>query len=87
VYRKFPLEREVKRRRVGRPAKPANKRLSIWVLVRLTKAEHRAFRQYAKQQGTTMAELLRTYVLHQTGIGGESKQEEKNDSSPKGLHL
>jgi len=77
----------VKRRRVGRPAKPATERLSIWVLVRLTKAEHRAFRQYAKRQGTTMAQVLRSYVLQQTGIGDESKLEGKNDSSPKGLHL
>jgi len=77
----------VKRRRVGRPAKPASERLSIWVLVRLTKAEHRAFRQYAKQQGATMAQILRSYVLHQIGIGGESKLEGKNDSSPKGIHL
>jgi cell envelope opacity-associated protein A len=77
----------VKRKRVGRPAKPANERLSVWVLVRLTKTEHRAFRQYAKQQGTTMAQVLRSYVLHQTGIGDESKLEGKNDSSPKGLHL
>ena len=77
----------MKRKRVGRPAKRPSERLSKWVLLRLTKAEHRWFRQYAKQQGSTMAQILRSYVLHQIGIGGESKLEEKNDSSPKGVHL
>jgi len=77
----------VKRRRIGRPAKPANKRLSEWVFSRLTKAEHRAFRQYAKRQGSTMSQILRAYVLHQTGIEDESNLEGKNESSPKGLHL
>jgi hypothetical protein len=65
----------VTRKRVGRPAKPATERLSKWVLVRLTGAEHRQFQEYSGQQGTTMAQILRTYVLHQIGIGGESKLE------------
>jgi uncharacterized protein (DUF4415 family) len=77
----------VRRKRVGRPAKSASQRLSKWVLVRLNRAEHHQFQEYAKRQGTTMAQILRSYVLHQIGIGGESKREDKNDSSPKGAHL
>jgi hypothetical protein len=77
----------VKRKRVGRPAKPASERLSKWVLVRLNRAEHRQFQGFAKRHGTTMAQILRIYVLRQIGIGGESKLEDKNDSSPKGIHL
>jgi hypothetical protein len=77
----------VKRKRVGRPAKPASERQSKWVLVRLTRAEHRQFQAHAKHLGTTMAQILRTHVLRQVGIGGESKLEDKNDSSPKGVHL
>ena len=77
----------MKRRRVGRPAKLASERLNKWVLVRLTKAEHHRFRLYAKQRGTTTAQILRSYVLRQIGIGGESKLEGQNDSSPKGIHF
>jgi len=63
----------VKRKGVGRPAKPASERLSKWVLVRLTRGKHRQFREYAKQQGTTMTQILRSYVLHQIGLGGRVK--------------
>lgn len=51
------------KKRMGRPPKPANERLSETLRPRITKEEHRKVRAAAKHAGLSISEYIRKKLL------------------------
>jgi predicted HicB family RNase H-like nuclease len=47
-----------KKAKMGRPPLPPEERKSVYLSVRLTKAEHERLKALAKEQGVTVTELI-----------------------------
>lgn len=62
---------------MARPPKPASKRRSVMVLIRLTPVEHRKLKAMARKCGGTVAGIIRDAALQLTEDGGEPKREEQ----------